>query len=440
MVRVGIKDEECVDSYSHRKLITGVIWLVHRRLIRYEPVRLRSWQRSAGKMTSRARVLAVAGLAGVCLAACGVADGAASGGPGRPGWRVVARVAAPGRQLVLLSADAPSPGDAWALGFSVAGENLDLAVPVLAHWNGRDWKRLGLPSGVRRKFAVLDPFDISVRVSPGSGIWLFGSNWVRMTGNGWRWGSLPSPGRGWAVSTDDAVVLRRDDVWAFGTALRGSAYRPYAAQYDGRRWRLSAIPGIRQVASASAISPNDIWAVTGIPAVELNTAPTSTAAVVHWNGSRWTPVAIPAELARHGHLTSIIARNDHDVWIAGALSHGTGALSPATAHWDGRRWDVARLRIVGPRRNYAVSSMDADGNRGAWATGVCVTCSKPVPAIIWHLTGQRWSAPMTNYAGRHATAFALAQVVRTSSVWGVGSIQTNSITYGLIILYGHMPR
>lgn len=395
-------------------------------------------------MRSGARVLAAAGLAGACLVACGTADGAASGGIGGPGWRVVARVATPGRQLVLVSADAPSPSNAWALGFSLPGSNLGqgLPVPVLEHWNGRRWDRAKLPAGVRRKFAMLDPFDVSVRVSPGSGVWLFGSNWLRLTANGWRRGSLPSPGRGWAVSTDDAVVLRRDDVWAFGTALalRGSKYRAYAARYDGSHWSLFAVPGIWQLAAASAIHGNDIWAVMGTPAVELNTAPNSGAAVVRWNGSRWTPIPIPAVLARHGRLTSIIARTDHDVWVAGALSHGAGALSPAVAHWDGRRWSVAQLRIAGPRRDYAVSSMVADGSGGAWATGVCVTCGKPIPALIWHLSDRRWSGPLRNYAGRYATAVALAQVARTSSVWGVGTIQARSGIYGMIALYGRAPR
>jgi hypothetical protein len=166
---------------------------------------------------------------------------------------------------------------------------------------------------------------------------------------------------------------------------------------DGRRWRLHVVPGIWQVAAASAVSSDDIWAVAGIPAAELQGAPASPAAVMRWNGSRWIPVPIPQVLARHGHLISIIARSDHDVWVSGALGHG-----------------------------------------GAWATGICANC-RPAAALAWHLAGGRWSAPLVNFAGHHTFPIALAQAGRTSSVWGVGE-QTLTREYAMVALYGPTPR
>lgn len=395
-------------------------------------------------MKGKAEVLVAMGLAAAIVVACSPADGAQPRYTAAvPGWRVAARVVVPGGQAVLVSVDAPTRGDAWAAGFSQPDGSQDLtrAVPVLEHWAGHSWRRQSLPQRARRAFGVFDPFTLSVRVSPGSGVWLFGTRWLHMTRKGWSSGSLPVPKRGWTVSADDSAVLSAADVWVFGTALGRNAESAYSARYNGVRWHVEPVPGTRPVSAVSVVSPHDMWGVLGRPAVELNPLPGPGTAVVRWNGARWAQVAIPSVLRKHGYLTSALARTDRDVWIAGGLRGVNGGLAPAVAHWDGHRWSVERVPTRGTVRNYMVSSMVPDGHGGAWASGLCVTCDQHVPALLWHMRAGHWSAPVADYAGRNAAAWALAEADRTSSVWGVGLLQgRRSAIDGMIALYGRIPQ
>jgi hypothetical protein len=391
-------------------------------------------------MRGLTRRLSVVGLAGFSLVACGPSAGASPGGPSAAGWKVVARVVTPGRQPILVSSDAPSRHNAWVLGFDLPKRDPELssAVPVLEHWDGRAWLRATLPAKAVRNFAMLVPFHLSVRVSPASGIWMFNSRWLRIVGTKWQGGPLPSPGQGWAVDTDDAAVIQRTDVWVVGGAFRKSVLRPYAARFNGTRWKLTTLPGTGQVASVSAMSARDLWAVLGTPAIDLASQqppPAVGAAVVRWNGSRWLKIALPSALTKHGYLTSILAHGDHDVQIAGGIRTGT-TLEPVLARWNGQRWSVARL--PGSLRGYVVSSLASDGQGGAWAAGICATCRGLKPAVVWHLRDGRWSAPLPNYAGTGAVALTLAQVGHTSSVLGVGLMKTQTRVDGMIALHGNL--
>jgi hypothetical protein len=35
--------------------------------------------------------------------------------------------------------------------------------------------------------------------------------------------------------------------------------------------------------------------------------------VLHWTGQKWTALKLPATLAKHAYLTSVVARSDSDV-------------------------------------------------------------------------------------------------------------------------------
>jgi hypothetical protein len=114
---------------------------------------------------------------------------------------------------------------------------------------------------------------------------------------------------------------------------------------------------------------------------------------VHWNGSRWAKVKIPAALARNGILTTIIARTSRDVWAGGTIRRPNGSLAPIMAHWNGRAWH-----------------------------------------------GGHWPSLLVSYQGRDAQVTTLAQVARTTSIWGVGYLATRPGADGVITLYGSTPH
>ncbi len=380
-------------------------------------------------------------IAGVSLAACGTADGAAPSAVILPGWRPVAKVAKPGRQPIFVGADAPAQRNAWALGFDVplSKPDLSLAVFLLEHWDGTRWRQVRLPASLTRKFSATDPFDVTVQ-SSSSGLWLFGGDWLRLAGGKWTHGDFPAPGSGWQVDADSGVTPGGKNLWVFGSAYRHFTTTAYAARYDGRSWRITPVPGGRVIAAASAVSARDIWAVEGYRAIDLNPGPVAGAVVVRWNGYRWARVRLPGALARNGILTSVLARTSRDIWIGGAIRGAGGSLTPVMAHWDGRAWQVTRLATASLAGNHVVSSIVADGAGGAWAAGLCVGCRKAAPDLLWHLHGGHWSPVPVNNLGTDAELATLTEVAHTTSVWGVGIVLTRSLPAGLIALYGRAPR
>jgi hypothetical protein len=79
---------------------------------------------------------------------------------------------------------------------------------------------------------------------------------------------------------------------------------------------------------ATMLSHTDGWAVgrRGSPFKPV---------VLHWNGSRWTPISTRACC----ELFAVAARDPQDVWAVGYTGHGDG-YQARVDHWDGRRWQT----------------------------------------------------------------------------------------------------
>jgi hypothetical protein len=226
-------------------------------------------------------------------------------------------------------------------------------------------------------------------------------------------------------------------------------FRPhgYAAHFNGHRWTQIPVPGSREITGVSTLGPKDFWAATGQPLILLAGTPHPPAAggsVLHWTGKTWTAVKLPATLAQHAYLTSIIARSDRDVWVGGAVRESSAkaklVLRTIVAHWDGRTWSVTGL-ADGGAPSYLTTSLAQDGNGGIWATGICADCKKFAPQLIWHWQRGRWTGRPQELLGAKARAvFAtLAQVGHSSSVWAVGSTDSAK-PHWLIGLYGKVPH
>jgi hypothetical protein len=360
-----------------------------------------------------------------------------------PGWRLVATGGVPRQQSILLSADAPAANNAWALGISVGTS--DARFLVVEHWAGQRWQSVSVPPTVVKKFKVVDPFEITIRAAGSSGAWIFGSSWLRWDGKKWHVGSMPVSGKGQKANVDSAAVFGPADVWAFGGVVTGlkPRLRPYTARFNGHRWSRVAVAGTREITGVSALSSTDFWAVTGQPLITLSAPPPAAGgSVLHWTGKHWTALKLPATLARHTYLTSVVARSDQDVWVGGAIrlhsAKSTFAPRPIAAHWDGRTWTVTELPGAGTRQNLTLS-LAQDGSGGIWATGNCPGCQRFAPQLMWHWQRGRWAGPVKTQldARKHANFVTLAQVGHTSSIWTVGTVFGKQWAIGL---YGKVPH
>jgi len=107
-----------------------------------------------------------------------------------------------------------------------------------------------------------------------------------------------------------------------------------------------------------AIGKDDVWAV-------------GNGLVEHWNGSKWSVVAIP-DLGPGGSIDKLAAISKNKVW---------GIMSPEgllAAQWDGKRWNPVR----GPDVNSytRLSEIEATGPDTFWVVGA--TEHQPMIALF----------------------------------------------------------
>jgi hypothetical protein len=206
--------------------------------------------------------------------------------------------------------------------------------------------------------------------------------------------------------------------------LAGSAYPTAPVVFERRvagRWRAMnapATPAPLVVMGMDATSPNDVWSVGHF---EPSTRPQRPAAL-HWDGSRWRLVRVPAPVAADGWLNAIAMRSQQDGWAVGGSSN-----RPLIEHWNGRRWSV----VASPTVDHAglVGVAVVPGSSTVWAVGT--RAAKPAGSqatLIERWNGHRWRViPSPNYPvagqGPLSNLKSLA-VVGPDDVWALGTGQT----------------
>jgi hypothetical protein len=366
------------------------------------------------------------------------------------GWRLSARVHVPGTVASMLSVTAVSAGDAWAVGATAPRHGRPGRL-LFEHWSGRRWRPVAVPARILAAFAATARTRQRFAVIAGSAagnIWAFNQltgAWLRRDGRRWSEGLIRThPGR-YGTAITAAVVLGRSEVWAFGTLFTRDAATtlPFAARFDGRRWRVTAmprpagVPGL--VSAASAVSPGDIWATLGYGAQEDFPASGNGGALAHWNGRAWRLVPLPKPLADQGDPTSIAAVSRRDVWVGGGAKNSKpGGLSPLAARWDGRRWQVTRLPSPATANQCVLASILPVGLASLQALDLCFI--NPYPGSrsqLWRLSADHWSGPVRPHlTSGSSLIFDLALAGRTSSIWAVGFAGRD----GIIALHGPVPR
>ncbi len=388
--------------------------------------------------------LAVGALALGCAVASAPAQAATTG------WRVYEQVPVGGYIAELTSVSVVSAGDAWAVGDSF--DDVGTGPAILLHWTGKAWSHVKLPAKVAAFWNANgggQAVDV-VGASSASNVWAFDGSggYIHLGSGGWTSGMVPGTAGGFLrILTVSAVkVFSPTDVWIFGCILTGDHFAdaiPYADHFDGRKWVRTAFPGSGGVASVSAISARDIWAVAGPSSASTGVG---TASVVRWNGTSWQPVTVqPPKLPVGAGWTAIDARSDGDVFVAGGGEPGSGegkGTPERVYHWTGKRWSVTALPARASAKTFTMVSLVADGS-GLWGLdSIVITPMQggPLPLVtpcttIWHFTGTKWTGP-TVVGGGGACLYQLASTAGGNSTWGVGTNGDN----GLVVLTGALPR
>ena len=295
--------------------------------------------------------------------------------------------------LAAVSADATN--DVWAVGGNT-DINTGNETPLLEHWNGTSWSIVNgfinpMPPTVDNQTLVLK----GVAALAPNNVWVAGW-WFDQTAdsaliehwNGSSWTVIPEPtvleNSGLSV-LNGITAISPTDIWVVGqyesfSGLEGEV--PQAWHFDGKQWSLVLPTDPSQsgavsldLNAVSAASSNDVWAIGDL----FN--PSSDHFVglaMHWNGSTWTNVPVPAaQTPSDVILSGVAAVASNDVWAVGEPGANGSALME---HWNGSQWSVVSLP--------AVSSFDSlagiakTGSQSLWAVGA----SSGTDTLILHTT------------------------------------------------------
>jgi len=112
----------------------------------------------------------------------------------------------------------------------------------------------------------------------------------------------------------------RDQAWALGYTLKGGRISgDILEHWNGRRWRMTAVPGINLMPVAvAASSPDNVWLFS------------SANRAFRWDGQRWTRAPGTKGMPMGGG----VVLGPSNVWTAG----GTFCDASTLYHWTGSRW------------------------------------------------------------------------------------------------------
>jgi hypothetical protein len=283
-----------------------------------------------------------------------------------------------------------------------------LAVPAPAVAAAGSWSAVAIPDPAAQ-FTTLKSVDSRTDgdawavgdTSPptGGGFKPVALHW---TGGAWRATAVPAQGKGttlWGVSAS-----RDDDAWAVGSFFLPqyrSVQQATALHWDGTAWTPVAVPNASILMGVVAIAPDNAWAI-------------GSGGVKHWNGTAWSDVTTPSPGGiGSGSLHAIAAGPAGDVWVVGSYAPRRHQTASFSLHYTGGTWQVVPMP-AGSTSPWGVVAIAAND---AWAVGEVDGLGSVAP-LTSHWDGTAWStvpAPTVP-----AGSYLRAVTARTGEVWAVG--------------------
>lgn len=187
------------------------------------------------------------------------------------------------------------------------------------------------------------------------------------------WSALPVPSAAPPVTVSDLAARGPAEAWATGYEQAADGWRPMLYRWNGTAWsRDTTFPGAgepgwlgkvqfvgtevwilhnragegeilrRSAGGWSALPlPQTLWTYqdfTATPGAAWVVGEDETGLkVLHYDGSRWTAQATPADVL---YLMGVTARTADDAWAWADTSSGSAVL-----HWDGTAWQDANVPL-----------------------------------------------------------------------------------------------
>jgi hypothetical protein len=243
----------------------------------------------------------------------------------------------------LADVDGVSSGDVWAVGFYNSPSTSEQT--LTQHWDGNQWIIVPSPSVISASNQLLsidaishnDVWAVGYAVVPSGTI-----GYPRTLTQHWdgsQWIIVPSPNL-----TDPANYLwgvdavSSDDVWAVGYAVNDDGTPLTMIQHwDGSQWIIVPSPNPPTVQQArlygvAALSTDDVWAVG-----HQVTCCTNNVLIEHWDGNQWSIVPEPDPgTDKSRKLNDIQAVSPDNIWAIGSAF--TNRPTTLVQHWNGVQW------------------------------------------------------------------------------------------------------
>jgi len=196
-------------------------------------------------------------------------------------------------------------------------------------------------------------------------------------GNAWR--VVASPNVGSSNSLSGVSALSATQAWAVGTHYDTTAghYHTLIEHWNGTAWSVVASPNVgsgdSSLASVSAVSPSNVWAVGSSYDTSHHTL------IEHWNGTAWSVVTSP-DVGSTDSLNSVSALSGSNVWAVGSYGDtNTDTYRTLVEHWNGTAWRVVASASATDRTTSTTSK--ASPPRRPATSGRSATTRNPAPTV-----------------------------------------------------------
>lgn len=317
----------------------------------------------------------------------------------------------PGGRSLLTSIRAISPVSIWAAGEFDDGPNPGLTdKPLILHYNGHTWTKVGTPS--------IDPAGDSglnwVRPVTATDIWAVGSDFsnvhapvtkaiiLHSAGTAWQRSRLPklaapnselfgvagnSARDAWAVGdTFSKAILGPIHVSRAGAHSLGGDRHTLILRWNGTAWKPVKSPSPAPDSTLSAVGtvgPASAWAVGFTEARDGS----GKALALRWNGHAWTTVPTPAgPRGALRELNGVYAISARNAWaVGGDIAPGFTGEQAIVLHWNGAKWLRVTVPGAGPDTQTGLGAVAASSAANVWAVGSSSTDDfRTSRALIFH--------------------------------------------------------
>jgi hypothetical protein len=204
------------------------------------------------------------------------------------------------------------------------------------------------------------------------------------------------------------------DAWAAGTPNTGGGFA-LLLHWNGTSWSRVPLPAAAAGTSGvSALSPTDAWAVGDRPG-----HPAANTLVLHWNGTNWVRVPSPSPHPGQGSsLVSVSALTPDDALAVGdGPGNGPVSIKDIALSWNGTSW--ARVPIPSPNNQSGMEGVSADSPSDAWAVGNSFV-GRGEQSFIVHWNGSKWALVPSPNPGKKLTHLSAVSAVSSDDAWAVG--------------------